>query len=212
MPNDTSTARDFWFTRNSYPPYDHVQERRYHDVQYLVPRLKRERLLDLGCGDGVTSLLLSQVTSAVTLYELWDLNPLFLSNLSTRWLGPAELRVRQRDLLTCQSGFHQYTTLLLGVLPYIFEDKDVVRLLRRIRGFQTFVRVPCADHKRVVINKYSRLLEGQYAACYRTVGEMLQLIEKAGKKVVEVDRIWPDNIESRFGTHQWMFHLERNFA
>ena len=53
-PRTTEIAKSFWQAQEQYP-FAFTNHRRIHELNYLVPRLKKvegKSLLDLGCGHG----------------------------------------------------------------------------------------------------------------------------------------------------------------
>jgi len=53
-----------------------------------------------------------------------------------------------------------------------------------------------------LINAWSEDLRAHYASVYRTLDEITHLIARHFD-VVSVDRVYPDEIESRYGTKQY---------
>ena len=55
-------AKEFWTTQTEYPEYGTIKQRRLHELQYIVPKLSGNTLLDLGCGDGALLNCLVELT------------------------------------------------------------------------------------------------------------------------------------------------------
>jgi hypothetical protein len=93
-----------------------------------------------------------------------------------------------------------------GVLPYLFEDVEVMALLRQIKAPLLFVRTPCGNDERV--DSFSKELGAPYKSRYRSVEQLVGLLGQHYRSVT-ADRVYPDDIESAFGTKQWYFTARR---
>ena len=58
-----TVAKEFWTTQTEYPEYGTIKQRRLHELQYIVPKLSGNKLLDLGCGDGALLNCLVELTN-----------------------------------------------------------------------------------------------------------------------------------------------------
>ena len=209
------TAKNFWTNRDQYPSYDNIEARRLCDIQYIAPRLgSTKSLLDLGCGDGKISFLLSHLTK-VSRFTLADLSGRMVHNAHRSLLGSLDhvfdsIQVdfsKPKDLpkrLTLEFD----TAICLGLFPYIFDDDDLSSSLRLLKVKQLIVRTPCTlNSKDEIINTHSKALDAQYSAVYRTLKNTIAIIEPHFR-ITEVDRIYPDEIESKFGTKQFVFNCD----
>jgi len=197
------TAKSFWTTIDKYPPYDHIEARRLCDIKYIAPRVEYAgSLMDLGCGDGKISLVLSYLTK-VSKFILVDYSEKLIDpevakkfdfrceDLSKPW------KVPEVDVVIC-----------LGLFPYIFDDKELSNLIGSLNTRRLIVRSPCTlCQKDDVINKHSQALNAQYSAVYRTLKNTIAIVEPHFK-IKEVERIYPDEIESKFGTKQFILNCE----
>jgi hypothetical protein len=60
------------------------------------------------------------------------------------------------------------------------------------------------ENQSIFVNDYSEKLQSKYSSLYRTVPEMINIIKKHFK-IIEINKIYPDEIESEFGTKQIAF-------
>jgi hypothetical protein len=82
-------------------------------------------------------------------------------------------------------------------------------LLQNINSRVLYIRDPLTLKKeRENIETYSKKLKSNYLACYRTLSEMINILENW--TITEVIRIYPDSIESEFGTKQFYFKCLKN--
>ena len=96
--------------------------------------------------------------------------------------------------------------MIAAVLPYLFEDDEVHALLRQISSPLLFVRSPCGNDERV--DTFSEELQARYKSRYRSVEQIESLLREHYTDVTS-DRVYPDEIESKFGTKQWYFTARR---
>jgi len=101
-------------------------------------------------------------------------------------------------------------TLFIGALHYLFDEATVInRLLDRINSPQLILIAPCTlKDNDEFINKYSTELKTQYAALYRTVDSLRNILETRFH-IEDCERIYPDSIESKYGTKQYAFNCYR---
>jgi len=65
-----------------------------------------------------------------------------------------------------------------------------------------FVRTPCSKED-FSINKYSNELGDTYSSRYMTLDNLIKLLGQEFT-VIDVTRAYPDAIESKFGSKQWL--------
>ncbi len=194
----TETATAFWQAQTRYP-FPFTRRRRIHELNYLLPRLERTNgrsLLDLGCGDG--SLL-------ECLLRLTDFEEFHGYDVATDLLRDIDPRVQTRtfDITRPVALPKVDATIVAGVIQYIFSDEQVSDLFRHIDSPVVWIRSTCtlkAEDEHVV--------RDDYASNYRTVPNTHALIARHFE-VSSVDRIYPDEIESAFGTKQFYFEARR---
>lgn len=192
-----NTAKEFWRRQEDYPNFDFVKKRRFHELNYLLPKLKGTSLLDLGCGDGALLECLFHLTD-LKLYG-YDISEALLKNLNN-----PKIETKVYDCCNPTEMVATDITLLAAVLMYIFEDTKVDKLLSMIKSDMLFVREPCSLTNDEITCGHSEKLNDEYAARYRTVPHLMELLGK--HFVVEgCCRIYPDEIESDFGTKQFYF-------
>lgn len=194
----TQTAKEYWEGLSEYP-FKFTNHRRIYELDYLVPRLrafKSGTLLDLGCGDGALLECLIHLTGFDRFIGL-DLSPGLLEHVNRR----------------VETGVYDFTdpeplpdsdaTVIAGVIQYIFDDEQVVKVLRLIKSDVVFIRSNCT------LKPEDEPVERDgYASLYRTVHHTIALISREFE-VVGCERVYPDEIESPFGTKQYYFEARR---
>lgn len=195
-------AENFWTSKNDYPAYGTIKQRRLYELNFLIPKLQGESILDLGCGDGA---LIN------CLYHLTDFKKYYASDWSENLLKSVNHNIKTKfyDCNNPQDLPKTDTIIFAGVLPFIFEDKKVLELFDKFNANNIFIRTPCnLGTCREIVNTFSDNLQEQYSSVYRTVDEVTNLI-KEKFKLTETVRIYPDEIESKFGTKQYYFVAEK---
>lgn len=204
-------ARKFWTRAAQYPGFDHTGIRRFHDLRFIAPRVgDAASYLDIGCGDGGTAVAVREVTR-VRDFHLIDQSQKFVTDAKRRWgrHPTAKLHAAVLDLSSRPKLPPANVAVLFGVMPYLFDDAALADLLDQIHAPTLLVRSPCTMFpKDELINKHSDALGSHYAAVYRTLSNTLAILNEHFT-VTGVSRIWPDEIESKFGTKQFAFHCQR---
>jgi len=184
-------ARKFWTRsrQNAFlgSGYNHqTKARRLRDLNFIAERIADAKsIIDIGCGDGGTMMAMREV-SGISDFHMWD---------QSRDPLPA---IPETDV-----------AVLLGVTPYLFSDADVHRLLAAVPAKKVILRSPCTMlPEDEVVSTYSEALGAEYAAIYRTVPNLTAMLGRR-HNILESGRIWPDEIESKFGTRQFVFVLAR---
>jgi SAM-dependent methyltransferase len=199
----TEISKNFWTSKNEYPNYEYITERRLFELNFLIPKLTGESILDLGCGDGA---LIN------CLYHLTDFKKYYAYDWSENLLKGVNPRI-QTKVYDCNfpSDLPKVNTIIFaGVLPYIFDDNIVLKLFDKFDATYIFIRTTCnLGHTREIVNTFSEQLNEPYSSIYRTVNEVSNLINQKFK-LVETVRIYPDEIESKFGTKQFYFVIEKS--
>lgn len=201
MNGNREVAREFWRSSTSYPEYGTIKERRWYELAYLLPKLKGETLLDIGAGDCALSNCLQELTHFKKIYA-YDLSENLLRH------GHPDLIKKVYDIYNFEELPEADITLHAGVLSYIFEDENVVRHLQLIKTKHLYLRTPCSIQKESqLINTFSDKLGKQYASYYRTVPEVLKLLKQSGFDCKKAERIYPDEIESEYGTTKQYYFI-----
>lgn len=194
----TETATAFWKAQSEYP-FAFTRKRRIHELNYLVPRLARsggKRLLDLGCGDG--SLL-------ECLLRLTDFEEFHGYDVSAELLRGIDPRVQTAVFDIARPGPLPQVdcAIVAGVIQYVFDDELVADLFARMPAPIVWVRSTCT-----LKDQTERVERDGYASCYRTLPETHALLSRH-YEIAAVDRIYPDELESAFGTKQFYFEARR---
>lgn len=178
------------YNKETYPNFPFVKERRLYELNWLLPRLKGKSLIDIGCGDGA---LLN------CLYHLTDLE-LSGCDFSTRLLKNVNHKIKT-FLYDCRypTKLQETDIAIIGNVIVYLEDEEVIELMRNINSKLIFVRSTCGKNER--INNYSEALKENYQAYYRNILETAKVLGCVDK----IFRIYPDEIESKFGTKQYYF-------
>lgn len=194
----TETATAFWKSQSRYP-FAFTRRRRIHELNYLIPRLERtggRRLLDLGCGDG--SLL-------ECLLRLTDFEEFHGCDIGESLMRGIDPRIRTAVFDIAQPGPLPQVdaTIVAGVIQYVFDDSTVSELFSRLTSPVVWVRSTCT-----LKTEAEQVVRDGYASKYRTVPETHALLAQHFE-VTAVDRVYPDDLESAFGTKQFYFEGRR---
>ncbi len=197
--NGRGVAKSFWEKSEVYPEYGTINERRLYELNYLVPRLKNcSSFLDLGCGDGALLSCLKRLTK-IKKYYGFDISENLLKHVDS------DIETKVYDCYKHESLPKTDVTLIGGVFPFLFEDDAIDRLLAEVTSPILFLRTTCTLHTTdELVQTYSEKLKSDYSARYLTVPHVIELLNKRFR-VDEVMRIYPDEIESEFGTKQFYF-------
>lgn len=194
----TETATAYWRSQAQYP-FAFTRRRRIHELNYLVPRLARtagKRLLDLGCGDGSLLECLLRLTDFEEFYG-FDVAADLLRNIDPR------VQTRVFDISSPGPLPQVDATIVAGVIQYVFNDEVVASMFGRIDAPVVWVRSTCT-----LKSSRESVQKDGYASCYRTVPETYALLARHFD-VTAVDRVYPDELESAFGTKQFYFEARR---
>ena len=200
-------AKTFWEGTDFYPTYPFIKERRKQEIDYLLDNIPKDTqsLLDLGCGNGSTTILLRELTY-ISKFYCYDIGESMLNTIGGN---------RDSELITkvWDANGNDYdlpkadVTISMNMFPYVFDDEILENIIKGIKSDVFITRVTC-NPERLEINKYSDDLGSNYAACYRTVGEYSAIINRYFKDV-KVTRAFSDNIESSYGSKQMFFLCKR---
>lgn len=204
MPDYYKTARNFWTSRTNYPNYPHVLHRRLIDANYVAERTySLSSILDLGCGDGSLLLSIREFTQIKIFYG-YDISPNMLRLLKVKWGNYPGLTTRVTDFITEILPEADVTTAL-GSFNYVFEDDQLCSVLHKINSKLLIARASCTLKKEnELINTYSEDLQSEYAAIYRTVGNLVAILNEHFF-ITEIHRAYSDEIESNYGTKHFFF-------
>lgn len=191
-------ASTFWKNSKSYPEYGTIKQRRLYEINYLVPKLRGETILDLGCGDGALLNCLINLLDFKEVYG-YDYSESLLENLHPS-VKSRSFDVYKDDLTSLPETTE---TIFAGVLPFVFEDEYVLKVLKSIKSERLFLRTPCTlKDESELVKTYSEHLKSNYASYYRTIDHVISLMKQT-HRIESVDRVYPDEIESQFGTKQF---------
>jgi hypothetical protein len=191
------TARKFWVNQEQYPNYGTIKDRRLHELNYLVPKIKdKDSLLDLGCGDGALIKCLKELTNIKTFYA-FDIAEKMMVNI------PAV--IGYYDCYNPVDLPKTDVTVFSGVIPFLFDEDIIHDNLSRIQSDLIYIKSPCSmETQDILVDTFSEQLNSNYSSIYRTIPTMFRIIEKHFK-IIEVNKIYPEDIESDFGTKQISF-------
>jgi SAM-dependent methyltransferase len=200
-------SKAFWEGTEFYPSYPFVKERRKYEIDYLLTHIPSETksLLDLGCGNGSTTILLRELTY-IEKYFCYDIGPGMLATIKGN--RDSELVTKVWDANDGDFNFPEAdVTISMNMFPCIFDDDVIEDIVKNIKSDTFLTRVTC-EKERLEINKFSEDLGHHFAACYRTVGEYVNIFSKY-YSTVNVVRAFPDAIESNYGSKQMFFECKR---
>lgn len=200
--NLEDTAYKFWNSLPTYPKYNApIDLRRDYEVKFLLSKLKDAlSILDLACGDGALITRLAEKTDIKKLYA-YDFSETLIKNITNPLIKTRIYNVLKDSEPLPVTG----VTICAGLLPFIFSDKEVIKVLDKIKSQKLFLRTPCSlENDSILVDKFSTDLNSNYASLYRTVPQVEKLLSKFFK-VEKITRIYPDSIESNYGTKQFYF-------
>jgi len=204
-------VNSFWSKKNKPESYWISEERISYNIKWISRVLNAPRcLIDAGTGDGT---LLARIIEIFPVKKciIVDINPINIMNAKDKLLAinpEMEVQAECGDILDLNVGAIDLF-LALGLFHYALEDFSIVDILNHIQAKQLLVRVPCTmkpDDELIV--KYSQELGSEYAAKYRTVDNMKKLLSEF-YTIKSCERIFPDHIESKYGTKQFAFNCYR---
>jgi hypothetical protein len=140
----------------------------------------------------------------------FDISIEMLQSLKYRWGQRDNLHISVCDFSKDMSFPETDLTTAMGVFPYIFEQEDLEQLLNNVKSNTLIVRVPCSvEGGDVYINKYSDDLDSEYSSIYRTPDKYEDTFIKFFSTVM-LERAYPDDIESKYGTKHYFFVCHGN--
>jgi SAM-dependent methyltransferase len=165
-------------------------------------------ILDLGCGEGQLLLMLRELTS-IRKYYGYDLSPVFIDNLIRRWGRYPGLKAKAVNFLTVDKFPTTDLCTCMGSMLYIFDDGELKSVLANIKSKTFICRVPCSlGLDRVEIDRFSKDYGAKYAAVYRTIQDYVSILSESFT-IKSIDRCYPDEIESKHNSKQFVFICER---
>jgi len=205
MYDEYKVAKEFWTNLSNYPNYPNTLRRRLIDTNYVVSKVYNSlAVVDLGCGDGSLLLSLREFTKIIDFYG-FDLSERLINNLICKWGTWPGLHAHVVNLTELTYLPKVEFVLSMGSFPYIFDDNDLINLLKIIDCNNLIARAPCTlKAQDELINKFSNDLCANYAAKYRTVDSYKSIFMSHFDKV-DVSRAYPDKIESKYGTKHFFF-------
>ncbi|MDD5596353.1 MAG: class I SAM-dependent methyltransferase [Victivallaceae bacterium] len=209
MDNGQEVIQKFWRSRGSDATWLSGQ-RLFANINWIIPKVQQNTdvIMDIGAGSG-------ELTMALALFldfkkcHLLDINENLLNEAGKKihFINPkAQIYCNAIDI----SDLKEFSTvdlcLCLGVIIYLLDDDILRKFLAKINCKQLFLRAPCTlKDEDEEICTYSEALQAKYAAKYRTVNNTVSIIEEFFA-IKEYGRVFPDSIESKFGTKQYMFN------
>ena len=198
-------SEEFWKTRKEYPPVTCNFKRRYLDVGIVLKYIENANsILDLGCGEGQILLMLRELSN-IKKYYGYDLSEIFINNLVKRWGNYPGLEAKVVNFIETDDIPITDVCICMGVMLYILNDNDLEYMLSNIKSNILICRIPCnLDVDRLEIDKFSKEFNFNYAAVYRTLPEYVSILSKFFN-IKSIDRCYPDEIESLYGSKQFFF-------
>lgn len=195
-------AKQFWTTQNTYPKYGTIKQRRLHELNFIVPKLQETKsLLDLGCGDGALIECLMHLTD-IKEYHAYDISSNWITKLAMKHKN---VYAKVYDCAEPQDLPETDVTVCAGVLPFLFKDEQVHNLMEKIKSPTVYIKAPCSmEEKEILVDTFSEKLNAPYASLYRTPSQIKALLSHHFS-VSDPIRAYPDDIESEFGTKQFIF-------
>lgn len=205
--NTAETAKNFWVNQTYYPSYPFIKERRKYELDFLLKNIPSETqsLLDLGCGNGSTTILLRETTYIKDFY-CYDISQAMLSTIGGN--RDSQLHTQTFDVNSDNLEFPQVdVTICMNMFPYVFSDEKLKDIVANLKSNTFITRISC-DSDRIEINKFSEDLGRDYSAVYRTINEYIHLFGKYYTEVT-MTRAYPDEIESKYNNKQYFFICKR---
>jgi SAM-dependent methyltransferase len=202
-------AKNFWKGLCNYPKYPNVKERRLIDINFVVNNINNSNsIIDLGCADGYLLLALREFTYIKSFYG-YDISQDMLKSLKDRWGNWPGLETKVCDFTEDLVLPKTDITVSMGMFPYIFNDEHLNNILLAIKSNTLIVRTPCTSKSEdEYINTFSDDLKANYSSVYRTPNNYLNILKSFYGDVV-VERSYPDEIESKYGTKHFFFVCKR---
>jgi hypothetical protein len=152
--------------------------------------------LDIGCGDGALLECLLRTTDLKKMYG-FDIAPELLDGIDSR------IETSVFDIVSSDALPKVDCTIVAGAIQYVFDDNSVRSLFARVQSPVMWVRSTCT-----LLDSREEVCRSDYASCYRTLTETHSLISEYFD-VTAVDRAYPDELESEFGTKQFYFEAKK---
>ena len=201
-------SKGFWQNVKRYPDYPNTKQRRLIDVNFIVSNVTNlNSVLDLGCADGYLLIALREFTDAKKFYG-YDISENLLHKLGLRWGKVKGLELKVCDF-TNNTNYPQVDlTLSMGLFPYIFDYTDLYNIIANIKSNKFIVRAPCTvKDQDDYINTYSEDLLSNYSSIYRTTQSYLSILRIFYTNIY-IEKAYPNEIESKYGTKQFFFVCE----
>jgi SAM-dependent methyltransferase len=177
------------------------------DLKYVSDHLAGHKTVyDLGCGTGQTMFTLHEMADSNIFYGC-DVNAGFVADIQRKARSfPRIGSVVAGNFLAKDFIVRADLCLCLGVLNYVLDDTELHRLLTRIRSKTIIFRTPCSvEATDIRVDNGSVGTAGQYVSQYRTLPNLLRIVGSVFA-VKNVRRAWPDALESKYGTKQFILH------
>ena len=136
-------SKAFWEGSSFYPSYPFVKERRKWEIDYLLKNIptNAESLLDLGCGNGSTTILLRELTY-IKKYWCYDIGAGMLSTIGGN--RDSELITKVWDANDGDFNFPETDiSISMNMFPCIFNDAVVEEIVKNIQSSVFITRITC---------------------------------------------------------------------
>ncbi len=149
---------------------------------YISPNMK---ILDQGGGACIMANMLAPICKSVTVIDYQDID-------YSKYIKHSNISYIQKDICDFVDNSVFDLIICLGVIIYIEQDIDLHNFFfncKQMMGKNSklIIRNQFGINKKVTVNKYSEELKDNYFAVYRTVEEIVELVELP----VEIHDIYP---------------------
>jgi len=161
-------------------------------AEKFLPHLSKESVvLDMGCASGDFAFSIADKVKEIHGYDISKRMISRARRIAKKKRGGGELRFYAQDATKAKFLVNFDCAAILGATLYIFDDREVLSLLKNIARHMKkggmLVAVDSLASGADTIYLYRPL--DSYSACYRNEGDYFRMFDKAGFELVESDVI-----------------------